>query len=72
MFSNMLHHLAMLGIGVAKSFEAIRFIDSIGYTTSNLNTSLLEEFFSLFQSGIVYQQQITMRFQINFINFQLL
>ena len=71
-FRNLLHHLAVFGIGIAECLETVCLVDGIGNTSSCLYTPVMKEFLCLLQSGILHNQQVPVCFQINLVHFQLL
>ena len=71
-FSYLLYHLPMFGIGITEGFKVIRFIDRIGDAATHFDSPVEEVLLCLFQGFIGNDQQVTVRLQIDFIDLYLL
>ena len=68
---NLLHHFPMLWVRIAEGLKLIALVDGEGDTTCHFNALFLEEFLRLLDGGIIHNQHVTMRLQIDLIHIQL-
>src|SRR6185437_2675750 len=70
-FNNVFGSFTVDGVTIAKSLEAVAFVNGKGDASGNLNAPVFEEFFGDIQSMLVNNQKIAMGFKINLIHLKL-